>query len=115
MASKATTTANTEDPDVKASPTAVGDESGATVKPVEPQAKPVKQQGKAGVYYIVNPAGAVHSVERDHAAWRLRTAGWRMATEEEIAAYRGQEIQRHDRPIAPKWAPDPDKQIAELE
>lgn len=77
--------------------------------------KPAKRQGLGGAYYIVNPAGAVHGVTRDHAKARLAVAGWRMATEDEIATYQSQEIQRHDRPIATPWSPDPDAQIAEIE
>lgn len=74
-----------------------------------------KRQSANGVYYIVNPAGAIHGVTRAHAADRLKTAGWRLATEEEIAAYLGQSIQRHDRPICAPWTADPDKQLAALE
>lgn len=76
---------------------------------------PVKRQGVGGAYYLVNPGGAIHGVDRDHAAWRLKTAGWRLATEEEIATYLAQPIQRHDRPICAPWTPDPDKQLAALE
>jgi hypothetical protein len=83
--------------------------------PPEAPAKPIKQQGKDGAYYIVNPAGAVHGVTREHARGRLATAGWRMATEDEIATYQSQEIQRHDRPIAAPWSPDPDAQLAEID
>lgn len=72
-----------------------------------------KMQGQGGAYYLVNPAGAVHGVDREHARWRLATAGWRMATEEEIARYRSQRVQRHDRPIAAPWSPD--AQLGELE
>jgi hypothetical protein len=90
-----------------------------TTEPTEPATvappKPTKQQGLNGAYYIVNPAGAIHGVSRDHAKARLATAGWRMATEDEIATYQSQEIQRHDRPIAPKWSPDPDAQLAEID
>lgn len=78
-------------------------------------ATPVKRQGTDGNYYLVNPAGAIHGVSRDHAAWRLKTAGWRLANEEEIAAYLKQPLQIHDRPIAQPWTPDPDKQLAALE
>lgn len=81
-----------------------------------PEAPPAKRQSVNGVYYIVNPSGAIHSVDRAHAADRLKTAGWRLATEEEIAAYLVPEsIQRHDRPICAPWTADPDKQLAALE
>lgn len=77
--------------------------------------KPAKVQGADGIYYIVNPAGAIHGVDRDHAKWRLASPGWRLATEDEIAAYKGAKVQRSDRPICTPWSPDPDKQLAELE
>lgn len=100
-----------------ATPKAKPEETTA-VTPSEPAAeppKPAKLQGASGVYYLVNPGGAVHGVDRAHAASRLKTAGWRLATEEEIAAYRGQSIQRADRPICQPWTPDPDAQLAALE
>lgn len=65
-------------------------------------------------YYIVNPAGAVHSVSRAHARQRLAVVGWRLASAEEIATYRGQPMQRWDAPIANPWSPDPDAQLADL-
>lgn len=65
-------------------------------------------------YYIVNPAGAVHSVSRQHARQRLAVVGWRLASAEEIATYRGQPMQRWDAPIANPWSPDPDAQLADL-
>ena len=62
------------------------------------------EHGKAEAeraYYIVNPAGAVHVVTREHARERLKAdARWRLATDAEIAAYREVVVQRHDRPIA---------------
>lgn len=76
------------------------------------EAKPKAKRQKAnGVYYIVNPGGAIHSVDRDHAAWRLRTAGWRLAAEDEITVYLSRETQRSDRPICEPWSPDPDSQL----
>lgn len=101
----------------------------ATTKPTKPAAEqpeappaeqpteqaPIKRQGTDGVYYLVNPGGAIHGVTRDHAAGRLKTAGWRLATEEEIAAYATQPLQVHDRPICAPWTADPDKQLAALE
>ena len=64
-------------------------------------------------YYIVNPAGAVHSVTREHARTRLATVGWRMATADEIAEYKQRPMQRSDDPIAAPWSPDPDAQLPE--
>lgn len=63
-------------------------------------------------YYLVNPAGAIHEVTREHARERLKIAGWRLATAAEVAelAARGGE-QRADDPICPPWTPDPDAQI----
>lgn len=96
-----------------ATPKAKPEETTNAPAPAEPaEAKPAKLQGASGVYYLVNPGGAVHGVDRAHAASRLKTAGWRLATQEEIAAYRGQSIQRADRPICQPWTPDPDAQLA---
>jgi len=80
-----------------------------------PAEAPPKAQGANGVYYLVNPGGAIHGVDREHARWRLASPGWRLATEDEIVTYKGQAIQRSDRPICTPWSPDPDKQLAELE
>lgn len=68
----------------------------------EEQKKQPEQAPKAKrtQYFVVNPAGAVHEVTREHAEWRLSLAGWRMATEEEIERYRKTPVQRSDRPIA---------------
>lgn len=60
-------------------------------------------------YYIVNPAGAVHEVTRDHAVVRLKQPGYRMATPDEVAAYQAARLQRYDRPIATPW--DPETQV----
>lgn len=76
----------------------------------KPQPKAAKAAPKVEkTYYIVNPKGTIHSVDRAHAAWRLRTVGWRMATPEEVQLLRdaGGE-QRADSPIATPWSPDPD-------
>jgi hypothetical protein len=63
-------------------------------------------------YFIVNPKGCIHEVEREHAKWRLSIVGWRMATAAEVAELdaRGGE-QRADDPICTPWSPDPDSQI----
>jgi hypothetical protein len=37
--------------------------------------------------YLVNPHGTIHSVTPEHAAWRLKQPGYRLATEEEISGY----------------------------
>ena len=56
--------------------------------------------------FLVNPGGAVHDVTVEHARVRLRRPGWRVATAEEIAQYKAQEIQRADQPIAAPWKPE---------
>jgi hypothetical protein len=85
-----------------------------TEAPGAPAAPTAKRQGVNDVYYIVNPAGAIHGCDRAHAANRLKTAGWRLAGEDEIDVYLGQKIQRGDRPICAPWTPDPDKQLEAL-
>jgi hypothetical protein len=67
-----------------------------------------KSEPKEKVYYIVNPAGAVHVVTREHARSRLRQVGYRMATKEEVAAYKKAKVQVHDQPIAEPWSPEPE-------
>lgn len=64
-------------------------------------------------YYIVNPAGAVHSVVREHAVERIRQVGWRKATRAEIGEYKKRAEQRADDPIAAPW--DPELVIEEIE
>lgn len=56
--------------------------------------------------YLVNPAGAIHVVSREHAKWRLRSPGYRKATAAEIAALEAADgFQRFDQPIAAPWSP----------
>lgn len=59
-------------------------------------------------YFIVNPAGAVHEVTREHAALRLRQPGYRKPTAAEVAEYRSRKVQAFDDPIAPGWDPTPE-------
>lgn len=66
-----------------------------------------KYQGKEGVYYIVNKAGAVHDCSREHATWRLTNLGYRLATDAEIEQYKETKMQRFDQPIAEPWSPEP--------
>ena len=73
---------------------------------------PAPEADKA--YYIVNPAGAVHSVTRAHARERLGEVGWRMATAAEVSTYKDRRIQRSDQPIAQPFSPDPDAQLAAM-
>ena len=73
-------------------------------------AKPAaKTEDKAGkVYYIVNPAGAIHTADYEHARWRLASPGWRSATADEVAKLKASGgVQVHDKPIAPRWTPEP--------
>lgn len=60
-------------------------------------------------YFIVNPAGAIHEVTREHARERLKVVGWRMATSAEVAELNARGgNQRADDPICTPWSPDPD-------
>ena len=91
--------------------------------------KAPKRQAKGGNYYIVNPAGAVHGVTKNHAAWRLKSAGWRLAEEDEIEKFltpnkilragtdREREIavQEWDNPICKPFTSDPDELLAALD
>jgi hypothetical protein len=61
-------------------------------------------------YYLVNPHGTIHVLPDTLARDRLKIAGWRMATKEEIAKLfkqKGYQVSR--KPIAPKWSPVPPK------
>lgn len=68
--------------------------------------KAAKEESKR--YFIVNPAGAVHEVTREHAAELLKQVGYRKATPAEVAAYSKTPIQRADKPIAKPFTSDPD-------
>lgn len=59
-------------------------------------------------YFIVNPAGAVHECDRDHARMRLRQVGYRMATPGEIKAYKAAPAHKGLGPVADRWTPEPD-------
>lgn len=69
----------------------------------------LNQRKQEKAYHIVNPAGAVHAVTREHAQLRLRQIGFRMATPDEIAAYQKRAVQAFDNPIAEPFAPTPDE------
>lgn len=68
--------------------------------------KRAKQAEPVGRYFIVNKAGTVHEVNKDHAEWRLNQVGFRAATVEEVKEYvaRGGN-QTADDPIAEPWEP----------
>lgn len=62
-------------------------------------------------YYLVNPAGAIHILPHTLATQRLKTAGWRLATKEEIGLYikaKGRQSTKHM--IAKRWSPEPPKE-----
>jgi hypothetical protein len=75
--------------------------------------KAAKAEGERE-YWIVNPAGAVHSVTKEHARSLLGRVGYRMAKAEEVEKAKTLKVQRFDRPIAPKWKPEPEL-VPELE
>ena len=65
-------------------------------------------QGVSGTFYVVNPAGAIHNCDRDHAKMRLAQPGWRLAGDAEIEVYLETRVQRHNRPICEPWTPEPE-------
>lgn len=88
--------------------------------PPRKQAQPEQAERR---YFIVNPAGCIHEVDREHAHNRLKYfVGWRMATKAEVAELNTERRgpngarlapgeQRADAPICTPWTPDPDQQI----
>lgn len=84
----------------------------ADAKPEQEQKAAEKKRTR---YFVVNPAGAVHEVTREHAEQRLSLAGWRMATDDEIARYEQTPVQSARAPIAPPDAPDLPDEGAESE
>lgn len=81
----------------------------ADIKPIA-ESKPAKKPPRR--YFLVNPRGAIHEVSREHAAARLVTPGWRLATPDEIAQLEiagGHQVA--DKPICRPWSPDPDVQL----
>jgi hypothetical protein len=71
-------------------------------------ANPAEDEEKQDVIYLVNPAGAIHTCTRDHARYRLRFVGWRVASKAEITKYQATRVQRSGRPLAQPWSPEPD-------
>ncbi len=79
-----------------------------------------KQTRRAGVqsevgsmktYFLVNPGGAIHEAPRELAAERLREAGWRLATADEVAELKRRGgHQTADNPVCEPWNPEPDDQ-----
>jgi hypothetical protein len=75
----------------------------------EQKAQASKQEAKEKAYFIVNPSGTIHEVTREHATGRLRQVGYRLASKEEIAAYKeANGNQRAGRPLAKPWSPEPE-------
>lgn len=67
--------------------------------------KPVESTAERR-YFIVNPAGAVHEVTREHAKDLLRRVGYRMATADEAKVYLGAPEHRGLKPVAEKYEPE---------
>lgn len=68
-----------------------------------------REKAKPKEYFLVNPAGAIHSVTREHARERMKKAGWRIATNEEVAELKRRgNHQLFDDPICKPWSPDPE-------
>lgn len=64
------------------------------------------------VYFIVNPAGAIHNVSREIAKAQLKKAGYRMAAPDEVQQlFDAKGYQRADRPICERFEPDPGLEI----
>jgi hypothetical protein len=72
-------------------------------------AKKATQEEPKKSYFIVNPSGTIHEVNREHAKSRLSQVGYRMASPEEIKAYQDANgNQKAGRPLAKPWSPEPD-------
>lgn len=68
-----------------------------------------KSKDKADkIYYLVNPAGTIHTADYEHAKMRLAELGWRSATKAEIDALNkagGNQV--HNKPLVEPWTPEP--------
>lgn len=73
---------------------------------------------KSKVIYLINPAGCMHKVTREHARAKMKeSAGYRPATKEQIAKYydardeakqkKKSFIQSHEKPLFAPWTPEP--------
>lgn len=73
---------------------------------------------KSDVIYLINPAGCMHEVTRDHARTKMKeSAGYRVASKDQIkkyfdaieAAKRKEKpfIQSHEKPLFDPWTPEP--------
>lgn len=70
------------------------------------------------VIYLINPAGCMHEVTREHAAVKMKESmGYRVANKDQIAKYwdaikaakqkKKPFIQSHEKPLFEKWTPEP--------
>lgn len=63
-------------------------------------------------FFLVNPKGAVHEVTQEHAEQRINAdPRYRMATEDEVAAFLSAGEQRADEPIGTPWAPKATRRV----
>jgi hypothetical protein len=62
----------------------------------------VTMQGDGGNWWIVNPHGTIHAVDKEHAKQKCVLEDWRLATYEEIALFRERRTQTFDKPIGRK-------------
>lgn len=93
-----------------------GGESDGAMDPRDADGEQEVMMHREKSYFIVNPKGAIHEVDRAHAAQRLAVMGWRLATTEEIATYDAAGgNQRFDRPLAEPWTPLPLDRVEPLE
>jgi hypothetical protein len=73
---------------------------------------------KEKFYYLVNKAGTIHIVDKEHAKWRLSQVGYRLATKAEADKYEALKAdanrkkepfaQDWEHPICKPWTADPD-------
>ena len=69
-------------------------------------------------YYLVNPAGAIHQVPETLTKIRLKSAGWRLATKDEIAKlFRNKGVQNTKHMICNRWTslPPEDQELPDME
>ena len=59
-------------------------------------------------YYIVNPRGVIHCVDRTNATSQLKRVGYRLATKAEVGAYKAANgKQEVGKPLAKPYNPEP--------
>lgn len=72
------------------------------------QPRQLKDRVTEPTYYLRNPAGAIHSVTREHAIRKLKDARYQLATDAEIERYFETRVQLAEDPIGTPWSPMPD-------